>query len=169
MVLHGKTKKDFFINFGIFILGFCLLVFLFQDTKNSLNTIQKPRVEEKMRTFSSEDMLFSVEVSNFFQVIEDTNEVIFHKQDGDITIKRVPTDKENIEEFLQHFTNNNLFSLSKRETFTIDDLPAVKGFINNDLYYFIFSGERYVYVLTTSEELLFDTLNSLADSFQYAP
>ncbi len=169
MVFHGRTTKDFLTNAIVLVVGLFVLLFLYFDTKNSLRTIQAPRFQEMMRTYESKDMHIKINVSNVFQILEDENSLTLHHQNGDIFIKRRQINAESIDEFMQEMTDENLFSLTKKNRLTINGFSAVKGQMGNEQYYFIYTDNGYVYSFSTSSDLLLESLNEIAQSFHYLP
>lgn len=154
------------VSTGLLAL-FLIAVFYNKLTNNSYNQSQVNNVNNT-KIYESKDLKFTVNIPSKFQIEEKFTTILLRYNDQIIQINRSGTNFNTLDAHLDNLSKLNSFTFSNRENITIDNYTAVKGLINGEMHYFIYS-DNWVYSLSTSSEALFDELDQIARSFKYSP
>lgn len=123
------------------------------------------------KTFkSSEVMKFSVELPSGFTGSEGHGSAVLSTSDGSILILQNGTDFMNLDSYILNSKNDLKTRLKETEQKNIYGLESIRGYLDNEKIYFIYSPENHtVYSISTKSKELHDKLDQIAQSFRYTP
>jgi hypothetical protein len=121
------------------------------------------------KTYTTSEILeFSIDVPYNFGVSESNGSVTVITESGKIDIVQNSTNLDDLEGFFEYHPDDPKSRMEDARAVEINGLEAIAGFIQEEKIYFIYANYN-VYILSTSDEVLYDDLDQIAKSFRYTP
>ena len=175
-----KQKGNIPIFLIIIILAAGAAVYFF--VKSNMPTFQNlypspapsPTNIVALKTFQSQLMKFSIQLSNDFQIEEKFTTVILSSSKGEILISRNGTNFKNLKDYLNDLDTKNKVTIVEQKTLSINDYEV---FLRSEKYsgsekmtkVYVIYVDNWVFAISTTSESLYDDLDPIAQSFRYTP
>lgn len=173
--MKKEEKKS---NSGIIVVIFVVIVFgfivYFVGNINKIFLLRSKTVINNLKTYTSEEMKFSIHIPSKFQVEDLEIKLILSYYGKEISMIRNGTNYDNLTDYLVNFDKKRNLVVSEVKRVLIDgkdvlvrmlEFPEEK--IKQKAYYVYV--DNWVYILSTSSEDLYGDLDQIVQSFRYMP
>lgn len=159
------------------MLLFGVVIYLVVNTNKTYapQTNTTLNAEEQSKIIKVDTLKMSVSAPKNYRTEEQITFVDLISEKGKINISRIATNLNDIASYLQDFDSKRKIRVSSKSNGRISNLAYVErvedfdgGPITKQKVYFIYV-DGWVYSLSTSSPALFDDLDTIAQSFRYAP
>lgn len=173
-IKQEKYRKQLLILIGIFLtIPILTIIVVLTKTPAANNNTNIPRVTHE-RLFQSKNLQLSVQIPENFEIQDDPLTLTLISSTGSILVVRNGTDFSNLEDYMREFdTRRNLKVLTSAikkikeydATFRTVEFPDER-ITQRSAYIYI---KNSVYIFSTQSKNLYDTLDQIANSFEYTP
>lgn len=166
----AKKRENKFLSFIVIIviIIFVSAIYIVLSSGNFYqNTSNNQSASSQI--YKSKAMKFTINIPVGFQAEEKFTTLSLKNSKGEILLSRVGTNIVNIDDYLNDLDKKNNSVIFNREKLTINNLPAIRGMVGSQKYYFIYAYDWTVFTLLATSESLFGDLDQIAQSFKYTP
>lgn len=167
--MKKKNPKNNIALRSIIFITVLALILLFIYVNFRSQSSPASNGAQQTKRFESKDLKFSISLPTDFLIEEKFNSIFLKSNDGEITVGRIGTNFDNLNDYLDNLSSLNNFTIENKENLTINNYSAVKAYIKGATYYFIYPSKWVVYSIFTKSQPLFGDLDQIAQSFRYTP